>query len=141
MPNGAMLPAGTASSRKRADNWRADIRRAALDAMGERTPFDGCIRMMVEFQLTYPRSIPKYRFGWQPCVKQPDIDKLQRMLFDALTGIVWRDDSQVSFVTANKVYAWNDRPGCVVVIDFMSDEALMNIGTVQRNTMDVIDSL
>jgi len=141
MPNGAMLPAGTASSRKKGNDWRNDCRRAAIDAMGDIDPWNGCIRILCEFQLPYPRSIPKYKFGWWPNTKQPDIDKLQRALFDALTGIVWADDSQVSFVTANKVYAWNDRPGCVVVVDFMSDEALVNIGHAHRDVVNVIDSL
>jgi crossover junction endodeoxyribonuclease RusA len=141
MPNGAMLPAGTRASRAKFDNWRNDCRMAAVEAMGERQPWGGCVRILVEFQLTYPRSIPKYKWGWWPNTKQPDIDKLQRSLFDALTGIVWADDSQVSFVTANKVYAWNDRPGAIVVIDFMSDEALMNIGHAHREVTDVIESL
>lgn len=141
MPNGAMLPAGTRASRAKGENWRNDCRYAAIAAMGERQPFGGCIRILCEFQLPYPRSIPKYKWGWFPCIKQPDVDKLQRSLFDALTGIVWADDSQVSFVTANKVYAWNDRPGAIVVVDFMSEEALMNIGHAHREVTDVIESL
>lgn len=34
----------------------------------------------------------------------PDLDKLQRALFDALTGTIIKDDSQVVFVTAFKEY-------------------------------------
>jgi crossover junction endodeoxyribonuclease RusA len=36
--------------------------------------------------------------------KVPDIDKLTRAVLDALTSIVWVDDSQVVRLTASKVY-------------------------------------
>jgi crossover junction endodeoxyribonuclease RusA len=142
MPNGAMLPAGTTLSRKRFADWRNDCRHSALEAMGEREPVRGCVRIIVEFQLPYPRtSIRKWQWGWWPNTKQPDIDKLIRALFDALTGIVWADDSQVAFVTANKVYAWNDKPGAIIVVDFVSDEWLRNLGNSQRQIINVLESL
>lgn len=40
--------------------------------------------------------------------QRPDIDKLQRAVLDALTGVLWRDDCQVSHVLAGKV--WSDSP-------------------------------
>lgn len=142
MPNGAMLPAGTTESRKKVSNWRRDIRDAALGAMGDEFPSSRAIRVMVEFQLPYPKSsIRKYQFGWLPNTKQPDVDKLLRMLFDALTGIVWVDDSQVAFVTCNKVYAWNGKPGAYVVVDFLSDESLHELASMQRDVTNVIESL
>lgn len=142
MPNGAMLPAGTTASRKRVADWRMNIRNDAMHAMGERLPVRNAVRIMCEFQLPYPSSsIRKWQMGWWPHVKQPDIDKLLRALFDALTGIVWVDDSQVAFVTCNKVYAWNDRPGVHIVVDFMEDEALRTIAQMSREVTDVLDSL
>ncbi len=43
-------------------------------------------------------------------VSKPDCDKLQRCVWDALTGIAWKDDSQVAIVThASKKYS--DKPG------------------------------
>ena len=142
MPNGAMLPSGTDASRKRMANWRTDIRHAALEAMGETDPSRGPIRLMCEFQLPYPvSSIRKYQLGWWPHIKQPDVDKLLRMLLDALTGIVWADDSQACFVTCNKVYAWNDRPGAHIIIDFLTDEYMQELGIRQRNVANVLDSL
>lgn len=142
MPNGAMLPAGTNASRKRATDWRMNIRNDAIGAMGERMPSRQAIRILCEFQLPYPASsIRKWQWGWWPNVKQPDIDKLLRMLFDALTGIVWVDDSQVAFVTAHKVYAWNGKPGVHIVCDFLDDENLQELGSMQRKVTDVLDSL
>jgi Holliday junction resolvase RusA-like endonuclease len=34
----------------------------------------------------------------------PDIDKLSRSILDALKGISWRDDGQVSYKLASKQY-------------------------------------
>lgn len=36
---------------------------------------------------------------------KPDLDKLIRCVKDALTGIAWKDDSQVSIVHARKIYS------------------------------------
>lgn len=142
MPNGAMLPAGSNESRKKIFNWRNDIRYAAIEAMGETQPWRGAVKIMVEFQLPYPKSsIRKYQFGWWPNVKQPDVDKLLRMLFDALTGIVWVDDSQVTHVLCNKSYAWDDKPGAHIVVDFPDEQWHQTVAESQRAVRDVIDSL
>jgi Holliday junction resolvase RusA-like endonuclease len=46
---------------------------------------------------------------------RPDLDKLFRLTFDALTGIAWKDDSQVSqILLSEKIYA--DAPGVMVWI-------------------------
>jgi len=46
---------------------------------------------------------------------KPDLDKLIRCVKDALTGVAWHDDSQVSKVGAIKIYA--DAPGAVIRIE------------------------
>src|SRR4030095_5676740 len=111
MPGGAYLPAGTAASRMNFDLWKENIASAARIQMGERRPWLGPIRLMAEFQLPAPGSVPKYKRGWLPHIKRPDIDKLTRALLDPLKGIVWGDDSQVCYLTVNKVYAWDKQPG------------------------------
>lgn len=142
MPHGGYVPAGTYQSRQDMKQWVSDVKIAAFEAMGERQPARTCIRFMCEFQLPYPAStIRKYQLGWYPHIKKPDVDKLLRSMLDALTGVVWVDDSQVSYATVNKVYAWNDRPGAFVVIDFLNDVALRNLGQNHRFVTDVIESL
>lgn len=44
-------------------------------------------------------TAPKYH------TSKPDIDKLTRLVLDALTGIIWKDDSQVSKQSAIKLYS------------------------------------
>lgn len=129
MPNGAMLPSGSANSRKRFGEWRIDVRDAAVKAMEGRNPSQSAIRLMVEFALPYPTSsVRKYQMGWLPCIKKPDVDKLLRGLMDPMSKIVWKDDSQVIYVTCNKVYAWEGTTGATVTIDFLDDESLKRIG-------------
>jgi Holliday junction resolvase RusA-like endonuclease len=141
MPNGAYLPAGTAASRMKFSLWKENISVAARAEMGERKPWHGAIRMMAEFQLPVPKSMPKNQRGWLPHIKRPDWDKLTRALADPLKGIVWVDDSQVCFSTINKVYAWDNQPGCFVIIDFLTDEWNEKYGAASSGIRNVIDSL
>lgn len=132
MPNGATIPAGTAESRKRMDTWRMDIRNEARRAMGERPALTGPVRLFVEFAFLPPKSLPKRYVGWVMHTKKPDVDKLFRALSDALTGIVWRDDSQVCMSAINKVYAWDGVSGAVVSIEPISDESAKTISAQTR---------
>jgi len=51
-------------------------------------------------------------------VKPPDVDKLTRAVFDALTHIVWVDDAQVVVTTQRKVFCdrFTETPGVHVVV-------------------------
>lgn len=51
-------------------------------------------------------------------ITKPDLDKLTRCVLDALTGIVYRDDSQVSqFLSIGKYYAGlGEAPGARIAI-------------------------
>lgn len=141
MRNGAYLPAGTAASRMKFSLWKENISTAAREAMGGKSPWMGAIRLMAEFQLPPPKSIPAKQRGWLPHVKRPDVDKLARALFDPLKGIVWDDDSQVCFCTVNKVYAWEGQPGAIAVIDFLTYDWAEKYGEAHRGIVNIIDSL
>lgn len=141
MRNGSYLPAGTAASRLNFQLWKENIATAARQSMGELEPWPGAIRMMAEFQLPAPASIPARKRGWMPHVKRPDVDKLARALLDPLKGITWVDDSQVQFLTVNKVYAWDSQPGAFIIIDFLTDEWAERFGAAHRTVTNVIDSL
>jgi Holliday junction resolvase RusA-like endonuclease len=64
-------------------------------------PLDGPVLVSVVFMLLKPRSVPKRRR--LPTVK-PDVDKLARAVLDALTGIAYRDDAQVTTLSVRKEY-------------------------------------
>lgn len=102
--------------------WRAVVNSAAADAMKGMPLITGPTHIQVEFR--FPR--PKGHFGSgknstrlkdnAPTFKEskPDCDKLLRAIFDALTGVVWKDDAQVADVVATKLYC--DRPGCFISV-------------------------
>jgi crossover junction endodeoxyribonuclease RusA len=79
--------------------------------------FDGPVRVHLQFVMPRPKSTPKR--STPPAVKKPDLDKLQRAMFDAIGSAgVWRDDSQVTDVVAGKRLAGlNETPGVWVRVD------------------------
>jgi Holliday junction resolvase RusA-like endonuclease len=86
--------------------WRTAIEVAASAAMGTRPLLDGPLMVTAVFKLPKPASSPKRRL--YPDTR-PDLDKLARSLLDALTGVVWRDDSRVVLLDVSKVFS--DTPG------------------------------
>lgn len=68
------------------------------------------------FWLRWPKSYGKH-VGGVPVAKKPDVDKLQRAVLDALTGIVWQDDAQVYSCHGVKYYEDLSSPmGCEIRI-------------------------
>lgn len=93
-------------------SWRNDIQALYLDTAKDRPPHGGPVTVYLSFDL--PR--PKAHYGTgrnsetlKPSApllhtSKPDLDKLVRAVLDALTGVAWRDDSQVCLVNARKWY-------------------------------------
>ena len=90
--------------------WRQDIKRWSAETgfpMWSRTE---AIILRLDFHFLRPASISQKK---RPHVTvYPDLDKLCRATFDALTGILWADDAQVIEVTATKTYG--EREGVLV---------------------------
>lgn len=72
-------------------NWRsrAAMKRAKC-AVAEHDP----VTLSTYFVLRRPVATPKTR-ATPPAVRKPDLDKLARAIGDALTGVVYHDDSQI----------------------------------------------
>lgn len=85
--------------------WSDLVRLGAETVMGEREPLDDAVSAKVTFYMPRPKTvIRKY-----PTPK-PDLDKLQRAVFDSLTGVCYHDDCQVISVQAQKLYADEEHP-------------------------------
>lgn len=78
--------------------WRGKIAEYAERFFPE--PLEGAVYLLLTFYLEKPISVKRD----EPFVK-PDLDKLIRACGDALTGVAFRDDSQVTTIVASKVYA------------------------------------
>ena len=121
----------TDSSGENGKAWRGVVVAAALDALGARTGLD-LIRGPVAVRMQFVFSRPKSHFGTgrnadrlkdsapQHHTKKPDVLKLGRAVEDALTGVVWRDDSQICDGDYCKRYGPTDY--CNVTITEIEDE-------------------
>lgn len=77
--------------------WRSEVAKAAHRAGC--TPIDGAISIEMQFFYERPKSVKREH----PTVP-PDLDKQIRSILDALTGVAYGDDSQVTRITASKEY-------------------------------------
>jgi crossover junction endodeoxyribonuclease RusA len=101
--------------------WREDIRQALLTLYGGRAVVTGPVSARLEFVLYRPTSLPKGR-PTPPAVKQPDLDKLTRAVFDAVTsaGCVWHDDSQVvREINSKRLAEIGEAVGCHILIEVL----------------------
>jgi Holliday junction resolvase RusA-like endonuclease len=127
-PNGTKIPVTDATGKIKTfvrdqsgdagKHWRSAVAQAGNEAMNGRDLLDGAC--YVEITLIRKRgpghygqgrnrgrvlpSAPKY-----PAV-MPDVTKLVRSTEDALTGILWRDDSRNVGMAVEKVYAEPGEP-------------------------------
>jgi crossover junction endodeoxyribonuclease RusA len=100
--------------------WRKTVRVAAEEAVTASmwARVSGPVELEVMFYLDRPSSISKTKRP-QPTVA-PDLDKLVRGVGDALTGVVYDDDSQVIRCLAWKVYADTRVPGAFIRVNELS---------------------
>ena len=108
----AVLVASSSDANKRAQkSWADAVAWAAKAAMAGSPPLDGPVGVSVTFRMPRPPSVRRML----PEVK-PDVDKLLRSTFDALSGIAFADDAQVVSVVAVKLYAFDGRPGASIEV-------------------------
>jgi crossover junction endodeoxyribonuclease RusA len=110
---GRARPVLAESAGERHKAWRSMV---AYTTAEQAAPIDGAVRVALTFYMPRPKSAPKSRR--HPAVR-PDLDKLVRSTLDGLRdGGAYRDDAQVVFLRADKVYAVSGgRPGCSVTLE------------------------
>lgn len=100
--------------------WRAQVRAAAEAAIAEGgwETLDEPCRVHLDFTMPRPK---RPRWG-VPAVK-PDLDKLTRAVFDALTDAgVWKDDSRVVSMEVTKRYEDDEAvPGVWVEVESLGE--------------------
>lgn len=87
------------SANRNLKDWRTIVQ---LAAQQHAHMHDGPVEVVLRFYLPRPASLPKKVTRH---VKRPDVDKLARAALDALTGVFFKDDSQVVCLVADKSYA------------------------------------
>lgn len=114
MPRGARFPVVTSDNPK-VKGWRQQVAEAAgraLEVQGGQQA-RGPVRVVAEFFLPRPKSLKKPT----PHLTRPDVDKLARACGDAMTGVVYADDSQVVQLCVSKYYAAaGEAPHAVIAV-------------------------
>ena len=117
VPKGWRRPIITDSNRN-LKGWQSLVADAASRAIQERPDWqilDGGVRLTLAFYLPRPKSLAKHVTAH---TKAPDCSKLVRSTEDAMSGIVFRDDSQVIELVAGKYYTGtNDSPHVNVKVE------------------------
>ena len=88
--------------------WHASVQDRALDVCrrDQISATDAPVSVLCEFYLPAPKKYLKRlaRGECIPHVTRPDLDKLERAVLDGMTGILFRDDSQVIKKVGTKQY-------------------------------------
>lgn len=109
------------SSKVGVDAWRSDVKSAAIDFLRGRPPMIGPVSVRIDFTQARPKahygtgrnagilkaSAPEFPTG------RPDIDKLIRSTLDAMTGLMFEDDSKVVVLRSQKLYG---TPGAMIIV-------------------------
>lgn len=116
VPQGSKTPWGTEANEKLAP-WRKLVGQEGRQAWGNRPPTHEAIALNIIF--IFPRPKHHYGTGKNAAVikpgspdwvtRTPDLDKLCRAIGDALTGVIWHDDSQIVILEAGKSYGHEGR--------------------------------
>ena len=127
--NGKPFASVVDSSGQAGKDWRASVAHAAHEAMKGRPLIAGPVKFTAAFYMPRPKA--HYRTGKKAHmlredapiyhIKKPDHTKLVRPVEDALTGIVWNDDTQVC-VTGEGLKVYSDKPKAVLTIEILDPD-------------------
>lgn len=85
--------------------YMTDVGVLARAAMRGAKPLSGPVFVQVRFTFLVPNDWAKKGSPrWRP--HDPDMDNLEKLLWDSLNGIMWEDDCQIVKLEAEKVYGF-----------------------------------
>lgn len=98
--------------------WRQQVALAARQ-VHRGAPLAGPIRIVAAFYLYRPKDLRHDKAH----VTRPDVDKLGRGIGDALTGVLYQDDGQVTQFKVTKQYAAaGESPRAVIAVTSLREE-------------------
>lgn len=83
------------------EDWKRTVQ-AQVIPLKPAVPFQGAIAMRMVFHLARPKSLPKKAVRH---IKKPDVENCAKAILDFLSGLVYRDDSQVEELHLRKIYS------------------------------------
>lgn len=107
--------------------YEASVEALAGRAMRGHPPFTGALSVSLRFRMPIPKSATKaaraaMAAGEVAHVGKPDIDNLQKAIFDGMNGVVFGDDAQVTRAFCTKIYS--DTPGVDVRVEALEPQGL-----------------
>ena len=95
-------------------SWKESVRWQCIEYMKKekKEMIDGAIEAEMVFLLPRPKSLPK---KVKHHVKKPDMDNLEKSIFDALEGIAYKNDSQICKKSTMKLYE-TKIPGVSIIL-------------------------
>jgi Holliday junction resolvase RusA-like endonuclease len=114
--NGVMV-----ESSKAVKPWRQDVKHAALLKVPNGWDRSGAMALTVSFRFRRPkghygtRGLKPSAPVWNVSGRCGDLSKLVRATEDALTGVVWDDDRQVTTTAACKRWCIGEEPAGAVI--------------------------
>lgn len=118
MPKGRGRFPVVTSDNPKLKGWRREVSKAARQAY-RGAPMEGPVRVVAAFYLPRPKALR----GDRAHVTRPDADKLGRAIGDSLTGIVFRDDGQVTQCKFTKAYTGvGESPRAVIAVTPLIEE-------------------
>lgn len=108
--NGRMV-----ESSPRVAEWRTLVALEASIEQGDRPVIEGPVTVDIVFGFGLPKR-PGKRRSQDPHAQRPDLDKLARAVLDALTGVMYTDDSQVVELSARKMWVETGQDCAVIMV-------------------------
>lgn len=108
-----LIASGTSANARAQAAWVKAIREAALEVAPNQFYSKRALRIAIVFRVARPKGHYTPR-GLRPSAPAypnvyPDIDKLVRCTLDALTGVLFDDDSRIVALSVTKEYAASAR--------------------------------
>lgn len=100
-------------------NYENMVRHEAALVMGSRPPLEGALIVLVSAYVPMPVNLSKVKRqlaidGKLRPITRPDVDNYAKAALDGLNAIVFRDDSQIVYLSVAKHYA--ERPRLEVTV-------------------------
>lgn len=111
---------------KKSREAKSYLQLAAAEAMGQEVPLEGALRLWIVVYRPAPKSVSQKKLremlgGKIMPTTKPDASNYQKLVEDALNGIVWRDDSQL--VETRCIKRYGEKPGYKIqVTEYLPEE-------------------
>ena len=94
---------------KKTHDYESEVAMMAKAAMGSQEPLETPIAVYIYATYTIPASYSKKRReaclnGFEKHTKRPDADNVGKTIMDAMNGVVYKDDCQITNLHIKKVY-------------------------------------